>query len=101
MSTGEINDRGRQGYRKRIKEDITQGLEIKDKIIGQSILGGGEFIEWIKDKFLKVEKDRECPPLRDFRRYRAKEEIMEVITKETGKTGKQNRAETVNTKELP
>ena len=83
---GGDNDRGRRTYRKRIREDIAQGLEIKDKIIGQSIIGGEKFIAWIKDKFLKGEKDRECPPLRDLQRYRAKEEIMAAITKDTGKS---------------
>jgi putative transposase len=82
---GGDNDRGREAYRKRIREDIAGGLEIKDKIIGQSILGGEEFIAWIKDKYLKGKKDRECPPLRVLQRYRAKEEIMEVITRVTGK----------------
>ncbi len=97
---GGDNDRSRQAYRKRIREDITQGLEIKDKIIGQSVLGGEEFIKWIKDKFLKGKKDRECPPLRDLQRYRAKEEIMEVITKETGKSFEEIKAEGGNIRQI-
>jgi len=82
---GGNNDRGRLAYKKRIYADISEKLEIKDKIIGQSILGGEEFIGWVKDKFLKRKKDRECPSLREIQRYRAKEEIIEAVEKESGK----------------
>jgi len=51
------------GIQKKDKRGYSRGLEIRDKIIEQNVLGGEEFIEWIKDKFLKGEKDRECPPL--------------------------------------
>ncbi len=44
-----------------------KGIEIKGEIIGQSILGGERFIGWIRDKLLKGERDRECPPLREYR----------------------------------
>lgn len=97
---GGDNAKGRKAYEKRIKEDIAQGLEIRDKIIGQSIIGGEEFIEWIKDKFIKGERDRECPPLRDLQRYRAKEEIMRVITKETGKSFEEIKAEGRNLRQI-
>jgi len=83
---GKDNDRGRQAYRKRIQADIADGLEINDKVIGQSVLGGEKFIKWIKGRFIKGEKDRECPPLRAIRRHGAKEKILEAIEKETGKT---------------
>lgn len=81
---GGDNDRGRATYKERILSDIMGKIEIKDKIIGQSILGEDKFIEWIKDTFLQKEKDRECPSLRAIQRYKAKEEIMGVIEKETG-----------------
>lgn len=97
---GGDNAKGRKAYEKRIKEDIAQGLEIRDKIIGQSIIGGEEFIEWIKEKFIKGERDRECPPLRDLQRYRAKEEIMRVITKETGKSFEEIKAEGRNLRQI-
>lgn len=83
---GGDNDNGRGAYTRRIQVDIADGLEVKDKVIGQSILGGEKFIKWIKEKFLKGEKDRECPPLREIQRYRAKEEILQAVEKETGKS---------------
>ena len=83
---GGDNDKGRQAYRKRINADITAGLEIKGKIIGQSVLGGDRFIEWIKEKYLRGEKDRECPALREIQRHRAKEQIIEAIEKEIGES---------------
>ncbi len=82
---GGDNENGRKEYGKRIKEDITLGLEIKDKVIGQSIIGGDEFVEWIKESYLKGKTDRECPPLREIQRYREKEEIIKVLERETGK----------------
>lgn len=82
---GGDNDRGRLAYKKMIYTDITEKIEIKNKIIGQSILGGEEFIGWVRNKFLKKKKDRECPSLREIQRYKAKEEIIKVIEKEIGK----------------
>ncbi|GBE00096.1 transposase IS200 like protein [bacterium BMS3Abin07] len=77
---------GRRAYRKRILINIAEGLEVKDKIIGQSILGGDDFIEWIKETFIKGKKDRESPALRQLKQYRTRDEIMGVIEKETGKS---------------
>lgn len=82
---GGDNDRGRLAYKKRIYDDISEKLEIRDKVIGQSIIGGEEFIKWVKEELLKRQKDRECPSLREIQRYRAKEKIIEAIKKESGK----------------
>jgi REP element-mobilizing transposase RayT len=83
---GGDNARGRKIYKNRIHSDIKEGIEIKDKVIGQSILGGEEFVEWIKERFLKERQDRESPSLRELKRYRAKEVIMKAIEKVTGKS---------------
>jgi len=83
---GGDNARGRKIYKNRIYLDIKEGIEIKDKVIGQSILGGEEFVEWIKERFLKGRQDRESPSLRELKRYRAKEVIMKAIEKVTGKS---------------
>jgi REP element-mobilizing transposase RayT len=82
---GGDNDRGRLAYKKRIYDDISEKLEIKDKVIGQSIIGGEEFIRWVKEELLEKQKDRECPSLREIQRHKAKEKIIEVIEKESGK----------------
>ncbi|MEE9523242.1 MAG: transposase [Thermodesulfovibrionales bacterium] len=83
---GGDNTSGRRAYKKRIIQDIAEGLEIKDRVIGQSVLGGDEFIDWIKEKFIKGKKHRERPALRQIGRYRAREEIIKIIEKETGKS---------------
>jgi putative transposase len=82
---GGDNDKGRLAYKKRIYADIPEKLQISDKIIGQSIIGGEEFIKWVKEKLLVKQKDRECPSIREIQRYKAKEKIIEAIEKESGK----------------
>jgi putative transposase len=82
---GGDNTRGRHAYKKRIYGDITEGLEIKDKVVGQSILGREGFIKWIKEIFIKGRRDRERPTFRELQRYMAKEQILEAIGEETGK----------------
>ena len=81
---GGDNDRGRTAYKERILSVTGGEFDIKEKIIGQSILGGDKFIEWVRDNFLQKEKDRECPSLKEIQKYKAKEEIIEAIEKETG-----------------
>lgn len=90
---GGDNDKGRQAYAKRIQADIVEGLDIKDKIIGQGVIGGESFIEWIKEKFLKGGRDRECPSLREIQRYGSKKEIIGVIEEESGKEIEEIKAE--------
>jgi len=82
---GGANDRSRLAYKKRIYDDISEKLEIRGKVIGQSIIGREEFIKWVKEELLERQKDRECPSLREIQRYRAKEKIIEAIEKESGK----------------
>lgn len=76
--------KGRSKYGKRILQDISEGLEIKKDILGQSILGSDKFISWVKDKFIKGTTDRESPGHRELRRYRAKEDIILALEQETG-----------------
>jgi REP element-mobilizing transposase RayT len=77
---------GRRAYQKRLKEDLSGELQIKGKIIGQAILGGDQFIEWLKETFYLMKGDRECSALTELNRYRAKEEIISLFEKETGET---------------
>ena len=85
--------RGRRAYQKALYADIAGGLEIKGKIIGQSLLGGEEFITWVSRTFLKGKQDRESSSLREIRKYRAKETILDVIKGVTGKTIEEIREE--------
>jgi REP element-mobilizing transposase RayT len=83
---GGDNLQGRRAYLKRIREDLVGELDTKRKVIGQSILGGEQFIKWLNENFFCKKRDRECPGLTELRRFRAKEEIITIFLKETGKT---------------
>ena len=50
---GGDTDRARAAYTEAIRADAATGLEIKDKILGQSLIGRDEFIEWVKDRFIE------------------------------------------------
>ncbi|MBI3354830.1 MAG: transposase [Nitrospirae bacterium] len=90
---GGDKDRGRDNYKKAIYADMMKGIEIKDKIIGQSILGGEGFIDMVRDKFVRGKKDRECPSVREIQRYRSKEEILKYVKRETLKGIEEIRAD--------
>lgn len=83
---GGVNTRGRKEYQRLVYSNITNGLEMKDEIVEQNILGGESFIEWIRENVLEKETDRECPPLLKLQKYKAKEAIIEAVEKETGKS---------------
>ena len=69
-------------------------MEIKEKIIGQSILGKEEFIEWVTDKYLKTETDkREKPALREIQRYISEDKIIDAVERVTGKSFKEIKEE--------
>jgi len=83
---GGDNDEGRQAYGHIISIDVSGKMDVKDKIVGQSIIGREDFIEKVLDRYLKRAPDlREQPSLRELHGLRAKEEIIEVVKEETGK----------------
>jgi DNA-directed RNA polymerase specialized sigma24 family protein len=75
---------GRKRYKKQITEDLATGLTFKDKIVGQSILGSGDFVGWVRATFLDKQKDRERPDVQKIQRYVSMEEVLAVVEKETG-----------------
>jgi len=75
---------GRQRYRKQIADDLTAGLFIRNKIVGQSILGNENFVVWVRDTFIKDQKDREKPDVRKIYRYLSMKEVIAVVENETG-----------------
>lgn len=83
---GGDNNKARRTYFKALYEDLSVDIKIHDKILGQSILGGDEFVEWVTDKFLKEEKDYERPSLKKIHTYKAKDAILKTLEKETGKS---------------
>lgn len=89
---GGDNTRGRRAYARAMEGDLAHGLKIKEQVIAQSLLGTDPFIAWVQETFLKGRRDRECPPLHQIQRYRAQEEILRTLEKETGKTRDEIRA---------
>ncbi len=79
---------GRACYKKQLAEDLVNGLQLKDKVIGQSLLGGEKFITEIKSTYLDRKSSREQPALAEVKRYLSKEAILDVICKKTGKSTK-------------
>lgn len=82
---GGDKEKGRNAYRKQITVDMNGGLDIKEDIFGQSILGGGDFINWVKETFLGEGETREQPSAGEIKRYQQKESILALIEEETGK----------------
>lgn len=77
---------GRQRYQKQIIEDLSAGLPIKEKIIGQSILGSNGFVDWVRETFLESQADRERPAVGKIHRYVSTEEVLSIVSSETGIT---------------
>lgn len=83
---GGDTDRARKAYRKALYGDMATGAKIHDKVLGQSILGGDDFVESITERFLKGKEDGERPALKKLNTYHAKDAILAAIMKETGKS---------------
>jgi REP element-mobilizing transposase RayT len=83
---GGDTDKARKEYRKALIEEMTQGKGIHDQVIGQSVIGGEEFITWVKERFLGEEKDAEAPGHQALKRHGARDEILQAVARQTGKT---------------
>ncbi|MFH0803491.1 MAG: transposase [bacterium] len=77
------NDGGRKNYWMTLRRDMANGLEIKDKIVAQSLLGGEGFIKRMK-KFLAGRVDREVPSSRTIQHYQEKDRIIQAVCEKTG-----------------
>jgi putative transposase len=78
------NNRGRRAYQKRIQEDLLGKIEVRKKVIGQAVLGGDRFVDWVKKNFYPGVQDRECPSLTQLKRYKAVDDIIKIFSRETG-----------------
>jgi REP element-mobilizing transposase RayT len=83
---GGDTDKARKSYRKALIEEMVEGKDLHDQVIGQTVLGGEAFIGWLKETFLSEEKDREAPAHRAIRRHRSQEAIIDAVVRKTGKT---------------
>jgi len=81
---GGDNRTGRMRYKKQLVEDLDAGLAIKEKIVGQSILGNERFVDWVRNTFLEGKNDRERPDVRKIHRYISQQDVIAVVEEETG-----------------
>ena len=85
LEFGGANAKGRRSYKKLLYYNMTKGLEMKKEILGECILGGEEFVRWVKEEILSKKTDKDCHQLITLQNYKNKESIIETIEKETGK----------------
>ena len=84
---GGDNEEGRKAYGQMISIDISGDMEMKDKIVGQSIIGREEFVEKVLDNYLNRDSDkRETPSLRELQGLKMQEDIIKIFEEETGKS---------------
>lgn len=74
---------GRKRFKKQVVEDLTVRLEIKKKIIGQSILGSDGFVFWVRETFVEGKSNREQPDVRKINRYLSMQEALAIVAEET------------------
>ena len=82
---GGDTDRARKGYKDALYTELSDGMEIKDKILGQSILGRDEFVKWVRKRFIDKGKSKELPAVKEIHRYCSQDSILRIIKEETGK----------------
>lgn len=82
---GGDTENGRSAYRKQLIADVSERLDVKEDVFGQSILGGSDFIKWVKETFLEEIESREQPAAGEIKRYQQKVQILALIEQETGK----------------
>ncbi len=83
---GGDTDKARKIYRKALVEEMINGKGISDQIIGQSVIGGAQFIAWVKERYLQAESDAEAPAHKEIKRHGSRDEILASIEQQTGKT---------------
>ncbi|MFN3532173.1 MAG: transposase [Candidatus Brocadia sp.] len=84
-SYGGDNKKGRGLYWETICNDLSAGIDIKEKIVGGSLLGSDTFINQVRDKYLPP-KSREIPAVHQLKKYIAKEKIIDALCKEMNKS---------------
>jgi putative transposase len=83
---GGDNKEGRGRYSRRIKEDIGEEMDVKEKIIGGSILGNDDFVSRVKEDLLEGGPDHEFSGARRIKGFKVRERILDTLLKETKRT---------------
>jgi putative transposase len=82
---GGDTDKARRSYMKALYAEIDQAFDMKREIVGQSILGGAAFVEWVREKYLDGTSDRERPSVAGIHTYATKDAILKAVEQGTGK----------------
>lgn len=75
--------RGRRLYWQALCADMAQGIELKDRIVAQSILGDDDFVNGVRRR-LGVVAAREIPEIKRIKGYHAQDRILAAIKQELG-----------------
>ena len=75
---------GRRRYKKQLVLDLSEGLPLQEKIVGQCLLGGEDFVNWIREQFLDGQEGRERPAIAQVKRFVAQDEIMTIVAEVSG-----------------
>jgi putative transposase len=81
---GKNQDKAKKNYRDFVESVQNQKLENPSKdIVGGVILGGADFVNWVKQEILKKESDvKERPQFRSLRPRPTPEDLMSVVCRE-------------------
>jgi len=80
---GGDSKKGRKAYWEAICDDLSEGADIKEKMVAGSILGSDAFVSWVKERFLGADS-REIPDLKKIAAYKSQDDIIGAIELETG-----------------
>lgn len=83
---GGDTEMARKKYKDLLYAELSKDIDIKDKIIGQSLIGRSEFIKWVKEKFIDKDISNEIPALKKIHCYNSVEGIMVAIKEVIGKS---------------
>jgi len=81
---GGDNQKGRHLYWQILQSDLSKKIEIKRKIVGDSILGNDSFVKKVKEKYLWKD-EKEIPSIRKINSYCSKDKVIQIVCKEIGK----------------
>ncbi len=70
---------GRAEYKRRLGIDLSEGLVVREKIIGQSIMGDERFVERVRKKLLPDKNDRERPAVGTIRQHKKKDDLLRIV----------------------
>jgi putative transposase len=83
---GGDTEMARKKYKDLLYAELFKDIDIKDNIIGQSLIGRSEFIDWVKEKFIDKDISSEIPAMKEIHCYNSVEGIMGAIKEVTGKS---------------